>query len=202
VSQCRGRRKDGARCRKVVRGDSHYCAIHSNQEKKPSKWPIAIGAAVGHAIAPGIGGALTGAAVGWAFTEEKKMSKKRVFVSFDYDHDAALKEFLVGQAKNSDSPFEIADHSIKQAIISGDWKANARTRIRRADVVCVICGQHTHAASGVSIELKIAQEEGCPYFLLWGYKDKQCTKPKGARASDKIYKWSWDNLKKLIGGAR
>jgi len=183
MSQCRGRRKDGARCRKVVRGDSHYCAIHSNQEKKPSKWPIAIGVAVGHAIAPGIGGALTGAAVGWAFTEEKKMSKKRVFVSFDYDHDAALKEFLVGQAKNFDSPFEIADHSIKQHI-TGDWKANARTRIRRADLVCIICGQHTHTATGVSAELAIAQKEGTPYFLLAGYKDGACTKPKVAKASD------------------
>jgi len=130
------------------------------------------------------------------------LSKTRVFVSFDYDNDSQLKAFLVGQAKHADSPFEIADHSIKQAITSGDWKANARTRIRRADIVCVICGQNTHTASGVSIELQIAQEEGCPYFLLWGYKDKQCTKPKAAKTSDKIYTWSWPNLKNLIGGAR
>ncbi|WP_287963441.1 TIR domain-containing protein [Alcanivorax sp.] len=130
------------------------------------------------------------------------MSKTRVFVSFDYDHDSSLKEFLVGQSRHPDSPFEIADHSIKQAITSGDWKANARTRIRRADVVCVICGHHTHTAAGVSAELRIAQEEGTPYFLLAGYKDGTSRKPLAAKASDKIYKWSWDNLKNLIGGAR
>jgi len=28
--------------------------------------------------------------------------KVPVFISFDYDHDATLKEFLVGQAKNDD----------------------------------------------------------------------------------------------------
>ena len=43
-------------------------------------------------------------------------NKKRVFISFDYDHDLDLKNLLVGQAKNEDSPFEIADFSIKEAI--------------------------------------------------------------------------------------
>jgi len=162
---------------------------------------MVVGACVGHAIAPGLGGITVGALAGRLFVEEKKMSKTRVFVSFDYDHDARLKEFLVGQAKHLDSPFEIADHSIKQHI-AGDWKANARTRIRRADVVCVICGKNTHTATGINAELGIAQEEGTPYFLLAGYKDGAARKPRAAKSSDKIYKWSWDNLKKLIGGAR
>ena len=30
------------------------------------------------------------------------MAKKRVFISFDYDHDETLKTFLVGQSKHSD----------------------------------------------------------------------------------------------------
>ena len=28
------------------------------------------------------------------------------------------------------------------------------------------------------------------------------TKPKAAKSSDKIYKWTWDNLKSLIHGVR
>ena len=46
------------------------------------------------------------------------MSKKRAFISFDYDNDVDLKNLLVGQAKNDDSPFEIIDLSIKEAINS------------------------------------------------------------------------------------
>jgi hypothetical protein len=130
-----------------------------------------------------------------------KDPKKKVFVSFDYDHDESLKTFLVGQAKNEDSPFELADWSIKESI-SGDWKAKARTRIKSVDLVVVICGEHTANAAGVSAELEIAQEEGTSYFLLNGYSEKTCVKPKAAKASDKIYKWSWENLKVLIGGAR
>jgi len=128
------------------------------------------------------------------------MAKKRTFISFDYDHDARIKDLLVGQAKNDDSPFEITDMSIKEA--SADWKSKARTRIKGCDVVIVLCGEHTHTATGVSIELNIAKDEDVPYFLLKGYADKVCTKPKAADADDKIYKWTWDNLKKLIDGAR
>ena len=127
--------------------------------------------------------------------------KKRVFISFDYDHDSDLKALLVGQAKNSDSPFEITDMSIKEAI-SSNWKDNARRRIKGCDVVIVICGQETDTATGVSAELKIAQEEGVEYFLLNGRTSGRCVKPIAARHSDKIYNWTWNNLKLLIGGVR
>src|SRR5258708_7388822 len=117
-------------------------------------------------------------------TQEPPVSKKRVFVSFDYDHDEGLKHLLIGQSKNSDSPFDLADWSIKEAI-SEDWKKKARTRIKSTDAVAVICGQHTHTATGVSAQVKIAQDESVPYFLLNGYAEKTCTKPTAARITDK-----------------
>lgn len=128
------------------------------------------------------------------------MAKTRVYISFDYDHDSDLKTLLVGQAENEDSPFEIADWSIKDP--SPDWKVKARSRIRRVDVVAVICGEYTSSATGVSVEVTIAQEEKISYFLLKGRREKTCTKPAAATATDKMYNWTWDNLKKLIGGAR
>ena len=129
------------------------------------------------------------------------MSKKRAFISFDFDHDSDLKILLVGQARNPDSPFEIVDMSIKE-VISDNWKASARRRIKSCDVVIVICGQYTNTASGVSAELRIAQEEGVPYFLLAGRSQQRNVKPMAANNSDKIYTWSWDNLKLLIAGRR
>lgn len=127
--------------------------------------------------------------------------KKRVFISFDYDHDSDLKTLLVGQARNSDSPFEIIDMSIKEAI-SSNWKDNAKRRIKGCDVVIVICGHETNTAIGVSAELKIAQEEGVDYFLLKGRASGRCIKPTAARNSDKIYDWTWNSLKLLVGGTR
>lgn len=127
-------------------------------------------------------------------------NKTKVFVSFDYDNDATLKDFLIGQAKLPDSPFNISDLSIK--IASPTWKVEAKNRMSRSDVVAVICGQYTHLATGVSEEIRIAQELSKPYFLLKGYKDKTCTKPVAAKSTDKIYNWTWDNLKTLIRGGR
>ena len=108
---------------------------------------------------------------------------------------------MSGQAKNPDSPFELADWSIKEAI-SEEWKKKARTRIKSVDLVAVLCGQHTHTATGVSAEVKISQDESIPYFLLKGYADKTCTKPTAAKSTDKLYNWTWPNLKTLIGGGR
>ncbi len=127
--------------------------------------------------------------------------RKKAFISFDYDHDEELKVALVGQAKNPDSPFSINDMSIKEAITS-NWKYYARQRIRNCDVVIVICGRYTNTATGVSAELTIAQEEGVPYFLLCGRADGNVAKPRGAFSTDKIYTWSWENLKLLINGYR
>lgn len=128
------------------------------------------------------------------------MAKIPVFISFDYDNDATLKEFVVGQAKLDDSPFEITDHSI--TVESTDWKDKARAKIKKADQVIVICGKHTNTATGVNAEIKIAREEAVPYFLLAGYSDGGNKKPAAALDTDKMYKWTWDNLKTLIAGGR
>lgn len=129
------------------------------------------------------------------------MAKTRVFTAFDFDNDEDLRTMLVGQSKHSDSPFELADWSVKEAM-TGDWKAKVRTRIRGVDQVIIMCGEHTDKAVGVSAELQIAQEEGKPYFLLYGRSSKTCKKPTAAKSTDKMYKWTWDNLKALIGGNR
>lgn len=86
------------------------------------------------------------------------MGKTRAFISFDFDHDATLKEFLVGQAKLTDSPFEIADWSVKEAQ-SKDWQDHAEKRIKQSDVVIVICGEHTNTATGVIIEIELAKKQ-------------------------------------------
>lgn len=125
---------------------------------------------------------------------------QRAFISFDYDNDARLKDLLVGQSKNPDSPFEVSDWSIK--IASPQWREEARRRIRASGLVIVLCGEYTHLATGVGVELGIAQDEGVNYFLLAGYADGNNTRPTTARTTDKMYKWNWENLKKLVGGAR
>lgn len=129
------------------------------------------------------------------------MAKQRIFISYDYDHDQDIKMLLVGQSKYPDSPFEFQDASVKEHL-PGDWKAKVRMRISRCDQVMVLCGHHTHTATGVAVELAIAREIEKRYFLLAGRRDGKSKKPTTATHSDKMYKWTWENLKRLIGGAR
>jgi hypothetical protein len=129
------------------------------------------------------------------------MAKTRVFISFDYDHDDDLRVMLVGQSRNPDSPFEIADWSLKEPL-TGDWKEKIKPRIRAVSQVAVICGHYTDTAVGVSAEVEIARAEGKPYFLLGGRATGANKKPDSALSTDKIYNWTWENLKILIGGGR
>ena len=128
-------------------------------------------------------------------------TKKRVFISFDFDHDKDTKIMLVGQAKLPDSPFYFKDASVKEPL-TYDWKEKVQRRMDNIDILIILCGEDTHKASGVAAELTIAQEKNKEYFLLAAYPDKTCTKPTSLKSSDKVYKWTWPNLKMLIGGER
>ena len=60
------------------------------------------------------------------------MTNKRIFISFAIE-DSTLRDFLVGQARNVNSPFEFVDMSVKQPWDS-HWKTNCRTKIKGCDV--------------------------------------------------------------------
>jgi hypothetical protein len=63
----------------------------------------------------------------------------REFTGFDFDYDEDLRNLLVGQSKHNNSPFELADWSLKEAF-TGDWKRKVRERVRTTDQMVVICG--------------------------------------------------------------
>jgi len=128
-------------------------------------------------------------------------TKKKGFISFDFDHDEDTKILLAEQARLPDSPFEITDASVREPLI-GDWGDKVRRRMDNIDVVIVLCGEHAYLAKGVAAELTIAREKNKRYFLLAAYANRTCTKPTSAMSSDKVYEWTWDNLKTLIGGWR
>ncbi len=124
------------------------------------------------------------------------MAKKRVFVSFDFDNDKALKDFIIGQARLPDSPFEIIDTSLKEAAPMKTWEDKARAAIKRSDRVLVMVGENTHSAPGVLKEVKMAREEGIPIFQVIGYRNSS---PTPVPDAGRLYAWDWDNLKRLLG---
>ena len=51
---------------------------------------------------------------------------------------------------------------------------------------------------GEVAELRIAQEEHTPYFLLWGRRDRMCTKPTGAKTSEGMYSWTSEFIEEQV----
>lgn len=117
-------------------------------------------------------------------------------MSFDFDNDRVLKDFIIGQAKNPDSPFEVIDHSLKEAAPDAAWLDRARTAIRRADLVITMLGPHTRFASGVRKEIAIASELSKPRFQIIGYQNG--TSDWAVVDAGRTYDWNWENLKRLL----
>ena len=124
------------------------------------------------------------------------MAKTPVFVSFDFDNDKGLKDLLIGQTRNEDLPFEVIDHSLKEAAPETDWHDKARKAIGRADVFVVLLGSKTKNAPGVLKEVKIANDLGkkkCQLFDSNGSEDWM------VQGGGRAYRWTHDNLKNLLG---
>jgi hypothetical protein len=121
----------------------------------------------------------------------------RIFISFDLEHDGDLHDRLLQDSVRPNSGFEISAHS-EARTLTDPWEDRIRRRICEADEVIVICGEHTDESLRVSAELRIAQEEGRPYFLLWGRRASMCTKPAAAKPADGMYSWTWEILQSQI----
>jgi hypothetical protein len=115
------------------------------------------------------------------------MIKTQVFVSFDVERDGELLEEL--RAQSSSSGFNVLGCSERHTA-TDVWNERARRRIRSADQVIFICSKHTESSASMSAEIRIAQQEQIPYFLLWGRRGIMCTKPVGAKSAEGMYIWS------------
>jgi hypothetical protein len=124
------------------------------------------------------------------------MAKTGVFVSFDYDNDRVLRDFIIAQAKLPDSPFEVSDHSLKEAAPEKNWEVKARAAIARSDVFIVMLGSKTVDAPGVLKEVAMAMELGKRRFQIIGYRNGSADW--AVPGAGRTYSWNWENLKKLL----
>ncbi len=119
---------------------------------------------------------------------------KRIFIAFAIE-DVRSRDFLVGQAKNDNSPFEFVDMSVKQPWET-DWETRCRARIKTCDGVIALISKHTPLATGQLFEIKTAGEEKVPTMLMYSSSDRPIL-PSSLNGK-LINIWSWDNIKSFI----
>ena len=122
------------------------------------------------------------------------MAKTKIFVSFDYETDFGLKETLIGQARQADSPFSVADFSLQERQPESDWLNKAQSAIARCDVFVTLLGENTHNAPGVLKEITIARGLKKRRFQL-RTQGKRWGEMKGA---GNLVVWTWANLKREL----
>ncbi|HTI08440.1 MAG TPA: TIR domain-containing protein [Puia sp.] len=123
------------------------------------------------------------------------MATKKVYICFEYDKDRMLKDLLIGQSRNPESPFEVIDRSLVEASEEDGWEEKAKDKIKTADRVIVLLGASTYRAPGVLKEVAIARDLGKKVIQLIGYKDHKYKRVPGAGT---LYRWTWENLKKIL----
>ena len=120
----------------------------------------------------------------------------RVFVGFAKE-DITCRDFLVGQAKNNNSPFEFVDMSVKEPW-SSEWKTKCREKIKRCDGFIALISKNTSGADGARWEIKCADEESIPILGIYCYSnDKPATLP-AEISGYPVKNWTWPNIENFI----
>src|SRR5437870_946451 len=96
---------------------------------------------------------------------------KRIFVSFAVE-DKWARDYLVGQAKNDNSPFEFVDMSVKEPW-DDSWKTRCRSRVKGCDGMIAMISKNTARASGQLWEIKCAKDENVPIRGVYCTQDNR-----------------------------
>lgn len=118
-------------------------------------------------------------------------NKKVIFVAFAIE-DERQRDFLKGQALNTNSPFEYIDMSVREAYET-DWQNKVATRIRRSDGVIALISRNSLSSTGQRWEIQCARDEGKPLRGVWAYSDDR-TNVQGVNTMV----WSWPNIASWI----
>ncbi|MDR2408591.1 MAG: hypothetical protein LBE13_10850 [Bacteroidales bacterium] len=120
----------------------------------------------------------------------------RIFISFAIE-DENLRNLLVGQARNDNTPFEFVDMSVKEPWDS-EWKARCRTKIKSCDGMIVIVTQDSKKATGQLWEVKCTKEENIPRRGIWGHSDNKPIYLPEELNGIRIVEWTWANIKSFL----
>lgn len=121
---------------------------------------------------------------------------KRVFISFAVE-DKWARDYLVGQAKNDNSPFEFVDMSVKEPW-DDNWKTRCRTRVKGCDGMIAMVSKNTANAAGQLWEIKCAKDENVPVRGVYVSQDNRPGSLPKELDGVRVVNWTWDNIKNFI----
>lgn len=132
-------------------------------------------------------------------------TKKRVFLSFDYD-DVAQVNGLRGVIQNPNHDLEAYDESVREPIESknaGRIKSVIGEKIKRSSVTVCLIGKTTHQSKWVHWELEESARQGNTIIAMALKGVNRATLPKLIRERNiPFHTWDTNRLQDLIAKAR
>lgn len=126
------------------------------------------------------------------------MANPRVFISFDFDHNADDKKYFAGQAKNSRTPFNIEDWSSKASLPQKLWEALIEEKIKKCNILLVLVGKKTYTATGVVKEISFAKSHAIPVFGVYVGGANTATSLPDGLPRNRVIPWEWEKIASAI----
>lgn len=121
------------------------------------------------------------------------MAKKKIYISYDFANDRALKNELVAASQADGANFKIANWSMKPADLNAKTLKDVKFHISKCDALVIIVGENTETSQAVKHELELAKALDKPIITLLAHP--QNTPPEGA---DNPQDWSPETLSDLL----
>ncbi|MPL94166.1 hypothetical protein SDC9_40314 [bioreactor metagenome] len=126
------------------------------------------------------------------------MTNPRAFISFDFDNNSGEKLYFAGQAKNSETPFNIEDWSSKTTLPQKEWEKTIEAKISKCNILIVLVGKKTSGATGVVKEIAFAKSQNVPIFGVYvGGANSTTSLPIGLQRNRTI-DWEWETIANAI----
>ena len=121
--------------------------------------------------------------------------RKRIFVAFAAE-DAYARDFLRGQARNENCPFDFTDMSLKEAF-DERWKTQCRSVIKGCDGVIALLSSQTWRADGARWEMWCANDEKKPMLGVHISKNDKGAVPPELQGK-RVIEWTWADIANFI----
>jgi len=123
-------------------------------------------------------------------------SSHRIFIAFAIE-DKWARDYLVGQARNANSPFSFIDMSVKEPW-DEKWKTQCRERIKGCDGVIALISKNTAKAAGQLWEIEAANQERIPTLGIYTTADDRPNTLPAGLAGLSVKSWTWDNISTFL----
>jgi len=132
------------------------------------------------------------------------MAKKKIFISYDYDHDKHYKNLLLAWDKNNEFDFSFYDTSVDVSVDSTDAAAIRRVisaKINNSTYFLCIVGKHTHKSDWVAWEIDKAVELKKKIVAVKTAKDNDTPSELYGIGAKWALSFTFDSIKKAIDDA-